>query len=118
MLMVKSKITKKSTLMPISVPKTSSSIVVRRAALDKHRAHNSKLPDSLEWKLLYPDFQEVNNIPGSKHFFTVQKYKELGKSYQRINLYLYRIKDLEVICYQNTIPFLHCWSVIQYKFYI
>ena len=84
--------------MPISVPKTSSSIVVRRAALDKHRAHNSKLPDSLEWKLLYSDFQGVNNIPSANHFFTVQNYKEsLGKSYQRINLYLCRIEDLEDI---------------------
>ena len=94
--------TKKSTLMPISVPRTSSSIIVRRAALEKHWAHNSKLPDSLEWKLLYPDFQEVNNIPDSKHFFTVEKYKEsLGKSYQRINLYLCRIEDfLGGICYQ------------------
>lgn len=82
--------------MPINVPKSSSSVIVRRAAIDKHKAHNVKLPDTLDWKLLYPDFQEVNNIPGSKHFFTVQKYHEsLGKSYQRINLYLCRIEDLE-----------------------
>ena len=104
--------------MPISVPKTSSSIVVRRAALDKHRAHNSKLPDSLEWKLLYPDFQEVINIPGSHQFFTVQKYKEsLGKSYRRINLYLCRIEDLKGICYQNTIY--HCCIVgVLFNIYI
>ncbi|KAJ7388109.1 hypothetical protein OS493_039761, partial [Desmophyllum pertusum] len=87
---------KRSSLMPITVPKSSSSVIVRRAAIDKHKAHNVKLPDTLDWKLLYPDFQEVNNIPGSKHFFTVQKYHEsLGKSYQRINLYLCRIEDLE-----------------------
>ncbi|KAJ7380682.1 hypothetical protein OS493_007048 [Desmophyllum pertusum] len=67
---------KRSSLMPINVPKSSSSVIVRRAAIDKHKAHNVKLPDTLDWKLLYPDFQEVNNIPGSKHFFTVQKYHE------------------------------------------
>lgn len=104
--------------MPITVPKTFSSIVVRRAAIEKHQAHNSKFPDNLEWKLLYPDFQEVNNIPGSKHFFTVQKYKEsLGKSYQRINLHLCRIEDLEGTCYQNTI--FHCCIVgVLFNIYI
>ena len=87
---------KNSSLLPITITKTSSSVTVRRVALDKHQAHNSKLPDSLEWKLLYPDFQVVNNIPGTKQFFTVEKYKaSLGKSYQRINLYLCRIEDLE-----------------------
>ena len=91
--------TKRSLLMPISVPRTASSVLVRRSALDKHQAHNCKLPHSVNWKLLYPDFQEVINVPGSKQFFTVQKYKEsIGKSYPRINLYLGRVEDLEGTC--------------------
>lgn len=82
--------------MPVTVPKTASSVVLRRKALDKHKAHNAKLTTSQEWKLVYPDFKEVNNIPGTNDFFTVEKYKEsLGKTYSRINLFLCRIEDLE-----------------------
>lgn len=58
--------------MPITVSKTPSSITVRRVALEKHKAHSVKLPDRVDWKLLYPDFQQVDNIPGTKQFFTVE----------------------------------------------
>ena len=82
--------------MPVTVPKTASSIVLRRKALDKYKAHNVKLATTREWKLVYPDFKEVNNIPGTNDFFTVEKYKEsLGKTYACINLFLCRIEDLK-----------------------
>ena len=39
--------------------------------------------------LLYPDRSEVNYLPGSQELFSLSRYKEeLGKSYQRITLYL------------------------------
>ena len=66
--------------MPVTVPKTTSSVVLRRKALNKHKAHNAKLATSREWKLVYPDFKEVNNIPGTNDFFTVENTKKaLGK---------------------------------------
>ena len=82
--------------MPVTVPKTASSAILWRKALDKHKAHNAKLATSQEWKLVFPDFKEVKNILGTNDFFTVEKYKEsLGKKYPRINLFLCRIEDLE-----------------------
>lgn len=39
--------------------------------------------------LLYPDRTEVKCLPGGTEPFTLQRYKEeLGKSYNRITLYL------------------------------
>lgn len=65
--------------MPVTVPKTAFSVVLWRNALDNHKAHNAKLT-SWEQTLVYPDFKEGNNIPGTNDFFTVEKYKEsLGK---------------------------------------
>lgn len=82
--------------MPVTVPKTTSSVILWRKALEKHVAHNAKLPASQEWKLVYPDVKEVKNIPGTSDSFTVDKYKEcLGKPYSRINLFLCRTEDLE-----------------------
>ena len=59
--------------MPVTSPKTASSVVVRRKPLDKQIAHNAKLPTSEEWTLVYPDFKDVNNIPATSHFFKVEK---------------------------------------------
>ena len=63
--------------MPVEVPKSASKVIVRRTAIDKHMAHNCNLPCTEEWQLVYPDFQKVDNIPGTNYFFTVEKYKVL-----------------------------------------
>ena len=38
--------------------------------------------------LLYPDRTEVKCLPGGTEPFTLQRYKELGKDYGRITIYL------------------------------
>ena len=41
------------------------------------------------YQLCYPDGSDVVTLPGSEEVFTLEKYKEdLGKSYQRIALFL------------------------------
>lgn len=80
---------KRSSLMPVTVPKTASSVFLRRKALDKHVAHNSKLPASQQWKLVYPDFKEVNNIPGTSNFFTVENIKKALGNHIPILIYFY-----------------------------
>ena len=69
---------KRSTLMPVEVPKSASKVIVTQKALDKHKAHNSKLPPVRNGDL---DFQEVDNIPGTNHFFTVENIKEALESH-------------------------------------
>lgn len=83
--------------MPVELPKSASKLI-QHTAIDKHMAHNSYLPCTEEWQLVYPDFQKVDNIPGTNDFFTVEKYKErIGKSYARVNLFLCRTEDLQGI---------------------
>ncbi|XP_027890791.1 uncharacterized protein LOC114155201 [Xiphophorus couchianus] len=48
--------------------------------------------------LLYPDGTEVINIPGTQTPFTLKAYKaEIGKSYQRISLFLCLKRDFEEV---------------------
>ena len=67
--------------MPVEVPKSASKVFVWQKALDKHKAHNSKLPSSEKRWPVYLDFQEVDNIPGTNHFFTVENIKEALESH-------------------------------------
>ena len=89
---------KRSTLMPVEVPKSASKVIVWHTAIDKHMAHNYNLPCTEEWQLVYPDFQQVDNIPGTNDFFTVEKYnKSNGKTYAQVNLFLCRTVDRQGI---------------------
>ncbi|MEQ2175980.1 hypothetical protein GOODEAATRI_023311, partial [Goodea atripinnis] len=46
--------------------------------------------------LLYPDGTEVINIPGTQRPFTLAAYKaEVGKSYQRITVFICLKRDFE-----------------------
>ena len=83
--------------------KSATDVTVKRAAIEKHMAHNkSLLTQSAEMKteliLLYPDLDVVLYVPGTNDCFSVEKYKEsIGKPYNRVNLYLCRKSDHEGI---------------------
>jgi len=58
-------------------------------AIDKHCACNWHLPRSASYKLMYPDGQVVNTVPGTSELFTLEKYKQfLGKAYLKVVLYI------------------------------
>lgn len=64
-------------------------------AVKKMKDFNKDLKDET-FLLLYPDGTEVTYIPGTQRPFTLAAYKaEVGKSYQRITLYLCLIRDFE-----------------------
>ena len=92
---------KRASLLPISVRKAATDVTVKRLAVEKHMAHNKSLRAesaelNTEWILLYPDFDAVLYIPGTKECFSVEKYREsIGKPYNRVNLYLCRKRDYE-----------------------
>lgn len=94
---------KRASLLPISVRKAATDVTVKRLAVEKHMAHNKSLRAesaelNTEWILLYPDFDAVLYIPGTKECFSVEKYREsIGKPYNRVNLYLCRKTDYEGI---------------------
>lgn len=68
------------------------------AAVKKHKAFNHAMEDCAH-VLLYPDAEEVKNIPGTGTPFTLQKYKDaVGKPYQRIKVYICPVEEFENSC--------------------
>ena len=64
-------------------------------AVKKMRDFNKDL-DEGPFILLYPDGSEVINTPGTQSPFVLKEYKaELGKPYQRINIFICSKKDFE-----------------------
>jgi hypothetical protein len=89
---------KRGSLLPVDVKKSDSHATVKDSGVNKQLAHNKQLrkEDDNEWLLLYPDMDNVVNIPGKNELFTVEKYKEsLGRPYSRVNLYICKMLDFE-----------------------
>lgn len=64
-------------------------------AVKKMKDFNKDLKEG-PFLLLYPDSSEVINIPGTQRPFTLEAYKtEVGKSYQRITLFICLKRDFE-----------------------
>lgn len=64
-------------------------------AVKKMRSFDQHMKDE-PFVLLYPDGTEVFFIPGTQTPFTVEGYKiEIGRPYQRINLYICPKRDFE-----------------------
>lgn len=84
--------------LPIDIQPQWSSEELLPAAVKKQKAFNQDMEDCAH-VLLYPDGKEVKNIPGTDTPFTLQKYKEaIGKTYQRITLYICTLEDFADNC--------------------
>ena len=84
------KVIRGSTLPLKVLPSIGAEELLRKGA-DKIVKFNSDLSlyGATSFALLYPDGTEVKCLPGGTEPFTLQRYKEeLGKSYNRITLYL------------------------------
>ncbi|CAL8236105.1 unnamed protein product [Arctogadus glacialis] len=81
--------------MPLNVEPQWSTTQILPAALKKQQDFNQNAMDDGEYVLLYPDGSQVENIPGTDRPFVLEHYKEaIGKSYQRITLYICLLQDL------------------------
>lgn len=84
--------------LPVDIQPQYSSEQLLAAAVKKQKDFNQDMEDCTH-VLLYPDAKEVTSIPGTDTPFTVQKYKEaIGKSYQRITLYICSAEDFANSC--------------------
>ena len=90
---------KRGSHLPVHVKKSDSHVTVKKIAVNKQLAHNKHLirdDEDSEWTLLYPDMDNVRNLPGENEMFTVEKYKEsLGRPYSRVNLYICKMLDFD-----------------------
>ena len=75
--------------LPLKVAKSISAKPLLEEALKKRKAYNRSFRGDLTYELYYPDGSEVVSPPGCSEPFTLEKYKDdLGKTYNRISLYL------------------------------
>ncbi|MGL4897395.1 MAG: hypothetical protein ACRC31_03060 [Cetobacterium sp.] len=64
-------------------------------AVKKMKDFNKDMEEG-PYVLLYPDGSEVIHVPGTQKPFTLKEYKsEIGKPYQRINLFICRRSNVE-----------------------
>ena len=62
----------------------------------KHASFDQSFHDTLlyQYSLLYPDFREVVNVPGTNEKFQLSTYKQaIGKEFKRLTFYLIPVDD-------------------------
>jgi len=84
----------RGSIVVVTADSSSSAVQVLQAAVRKHCACDCTLSKTAEYKLLYPDCQAVEHIPGTTELFSLSAYKQfLGKSYQKLTLYICTADD-------------------------
>lgn len=60
----------------------------------KHARFDQLFDDMFQYSLLYPDFWEVVNVPGTNEKFQLSTYKQaIGKEFKRLTFYLIPVND-------------------------
>ena len=67
---------------------------IMQKAKAKHASFDQSFDDTLQYSLLYPDFREVVNVPGTNEKFQLSTYKQaIGKEFKRLTFYLIPVDD-------------------------
>ena len=75
--------------LPLKIAKDADYKTLLEAALKKRCDYDKTFDSERQYKLVYPDGQSAQTIPGCVQAFTLERYKNgLGKSYGRLSLYL------------------------------
>ena len=74
--------------LPLKIGKEGDYDAVLEAPMKERGDYDKTFDCEHAYKLVYPDGQSAQTIPGSIQRFTLVKYKGLGKSYGRLTLYL------------------------------
>ena len=79
----------------VRVNTTATKDDLLKKALEKHTTFDQTFDASVPYTLLYPDFSEVRNIPGTTEAFKLSSYKEaISKEYKRITFYIIPCHEL------------------------
>ena len=63
-------------------------MMIKEKITRKHANHDKTIHDSCEFVLLFPDGSEVVTLPGTMEEFVLQKYRDVGKNYNRLTLFI------------------------------
>ena len=67
---------------------------IMQKAKAKHASFDQSFDNTLQYSLLYPDFREVINVPGTNEKFQLSTYKQaIGKEFKRLTFYLIPVDD-------------------------
>ena len=62
---------------------------ITRKAIAKHSSFDQTFDGTVPYVLLFPDFSEVNFVPGTKEPFVLSSYKQaISKDYKRLTFFL------------------------------
>ena len=72
----------------ITVSSSATKEGITQKAIEKHRSFDQTFDETVTWALLYPDFQEIQWIPGTRQPFILSYYKQaIGKDYKRLTFF-------------------------------
>ena len=73
----------------VTVKSTADKDEITRKAIAKHSSFDQNFDGAISYVLLFPDFSEVNFVPGTKELFELSSYKKaIGKDYRRLTFFL------------------------------
>lgn len=79
----------------INVNSSANTQQIIQKAVEKHSSFDQSFDGTVAYVLLYPDYREVRNIPGTTHPFVLSEYKQaIGKDYNRLTFYLIPLDDV------------------------
>ena len=78
----------------ITVNSLANKEEILQKAKAKHASFDQSFDGTLQYSLLYPDFREVVNVPGTNDKFQLSIYKQaIGKEFKRLTFYLIPVDD-------------------------
>ena len=79
----------------ITVSSSATKEEITQKAIEKHRSFDQTFDETVAWVLLYPNFQEIQWIPGTRQPFILSIYKQaIGRDYKRLTFYLIPLDDV------------------------
>lgn len=80
----------------VTVKSSADKEEITRKAVEKHSSFDQTFDGTIPYVLLFPDFSQVNFVPGTKEAFLLSSYKKaLGKDYKRLTFYLIPFEDFQ-----------------------
>ncbi|CAB4020913.1 Hypothetical predicted protein [Paramuricea clavata] len=79
----------------VTVSSSATKEEITQKAIEKHRSFDQTFDETVAWVLLYPDFREIQWIPGTTQPFILSNCKQaICKDYKRLTFYLIPLDDV------------------------
>ena len=80
----------------VTVKSSADKEEITRKAVEKHSSFDQAFDGTIPYVLLFPDFSQVNFVPGTKEAFLLSSYKKaIGKDYKRLTFYLIPFEEFQ-----------------------